>query len=381
MAKVNTKAPCVVCGKLPDLPLLPWFESGPPWLTRTGMCRRCYCSRSGRKAHALHPELAQIGAAAGFGKKGRTLPSEQRAKISATLRSEESRRKLSAAARKRNLGRTLSSETRGKISAALRLRPLSPEHRAKISAARRGRPKSPTHIANAPGRLGHAVGMSKRTVTSPEQEPCVVCGKLPDLRIFPWLECWLTRAGECKRCLGSRAGRRTQQLHPELPYANILSGALYSEEARRKIGPAVSTRTFGRSLSSEHRARISDALRGVPKGSPSEETRRKISAATRGQKRSEETRAKIVAALRRRKLSEEARRNISAAARAKLGRPLGPEHRAKIGAANRAYNARKRKQVIETGISSRLTLRGEVAHDEGLRADHPSADHAGRGRR
>jgi hypothetical protein len=41
--------------------------------------------------------------------------------------------------------------------------------------------------------------------------------------------------------------------------------------------------------------------------------------------------------------------------------------------------ARKRNELIETGISSRLTLRGDAAHDEGLRANHASADHAGRG--
>jgi len=70
---------------------------------------------------------------------------------------------------------------------------------------------------------------------------------------------------------------------------------------------------------------------------------------------------------------------MAAVRAANLGRPLPAEHRANIGAMNRAYNARKRNELIETGISSRLTLRGDAAHDEGLRANHASADHAGRG--
>jgi hypothetical protein len=182
MGKASTKTPCVVCGKLPDLPLLAYLGYGPPWLSRTGECRRCVSRRGGKKGgtrtQALHPEMAAIG--------------ERELRRWETENPEEAKA----------------------VRASLRGQRRSAVTRAKISAGSRGR-------------------------------------KL-------------------------------------------------SEEARRKIGAAVSAKQLGRILSPEHRARISAALRGVPKGPPSEETRRKISAATRGQKRSEETRAKIIAALRRR---------------------------------------------------------------------------------
>ena len=142
MAKVNTKTLCVRCGKLPDLPLLPWLE-GPPWLSRTGECRRCITSRTAKTTHVLQPELRknvtevgpQVWRKWNAALRGQRLSPKHRANISASLRSEENTRKLRA----RNLGRILSAETRAKIGAANRLRPLSPEHRAKISAALRAR--------------------------------------------------------------------------------------------------------------------------------------------------------------------------------------------------------------------------------------------------
>jgi hypothetical protein len=64
--RAKAKWPCVKCEKLPDLPILPWLESGPPWLTKAGECRRCLSSRLGHKGGTrtslLHPEqLAAAG--------------------------------------------------------------------------------------------------------------------------------------------------------------------------------------------------------------------------------------------------------------------------------------------------------------------------------
>lgn len=62
---------------------------------------------------------------------------------------------------------------------------------------------------------------------------------------------------------------------------------------------------------------------------PSEETRRRMSEATRAAMRSPEARAKISAALKGRSLGDETRRRLSEAMR---GRRLSDEHRAKISA-------------------------------------------------
>ena len=93
-----------------------------------------------------------------------------------------------------------------------------------------------------------------------------------------------------------------------------------------------------RSLSDEHRAKISTANRGK---NVSEETRAKMSAAQRGKKASEETRAKISAAARN--ISDEHRAKISAASR---GRKASEETRAKMS----ANNAQSRPIVTPYGL-------------------------------
>ena len=84
---------------------------------------------------------------------------------------------------------------------------------------------------------------------------------------------------------------------------------LYGEESRAKIGAANAIANRGKTLSEEHRAKISDALRGEKNPmygkTFSEEHRAKLSAAHRGEKNpmygkhlSYETRAKLSAANR-----------------------------------------------------------------------------------
>lgn len=89
----------------------------------------------------------------------------------------------------------------------------------------------------------------------------------------------------------------------------------------KRMGVSLVNRTDGGEgvsgivISDAQRKLLSDKLRGIPKGSPSDETRAKISAANTGKKRSAEARAKMSKAAKGRKFSDQTRAKLSAAAK------------------------------------------------------------------
>lgn len=122
---------------------------------------------------------------------------------------------------------------------------------------------------------------------------------------------------------------------------------------------------------------ITDGGEGVVGWTPTEETKRKISAAVKGKNggiRSEEHRQKLHNGLRRGPLTAESRRKIS---EAKKGRPITEEHRQKVGDALRGRvqseeHRRKKGDALQGHVHSEETRRkiseatkGRTAHNKG----------------
>jgi group I intron endonuclease len=105
-------------------------------------------------------------------------------------------------------------------------------------------------------------------------------------------------------------------------------GCSPTEETRRKMSLA----SKGKKLSQEHRAKISSGHLGIK---PSPEAIEKTRQANIGRKASEETKAKMSAAGRGRKLSDETRRRISAARTGRSGPGHSEEAKRKISLAMR----------------------------------------------
>lgn len=120
-------------------------------------------------------------------------------------------------------------------------------------------------------------------------------------------------------------------LNPEYNISRMAGSSLgikRSEETRRKISEANRGERnphYGKHLSEQHRRRISEALKGERNHNYgkrlSEETRRKLSEACRGERNHNYGKH----------LSEETRRNIGKAVK---GRSLSEDHKRKIGQAN-----------------------------------------------
>lgn len=94
---------------------------------------------------------------------------------------------------------------------------------------------------------------------------------------------------------------------------------------------AISAAHLGKKFSDERRAKHSAAQKGTTRGTPSSETRAKISAALLGRPLSAEHRASVSATKRGTTLSDEHKAKLSAALK---GKTRSPEHQAKISAAN-----------------------------------------------
>jgi group I intron endonuclease len=132
------------------------------------------------------------------------------------------------------------------------------------------------------------------------------------------------------------------------PYFNILPkagstfGYKHTEEARIKMSLALigNTHTLGKSLSEEHRAKLSMAATGIHR---SHETKEKMSEALRGNKRAlgykhtEETRKKMGVWQEGKVLTEETKEKIGEAAKGNkrwLGKHHSPDTKEKLRAAN-----------------------------------------------
>ena len=133
-----------------------------------------------------------------------------------------------------------------------------------------------------------------------------------------------------------------------------ISGAIRSEETRRKISVATKGENhpmYGKTLSDEHRKKMSDVNRGENNPNygktASEETKKRMSEAQKGKTRSEETKIKISESSKGKIFSEEHRRklceankNPSEETRKKLsdahkGKTLSKEHRKKLSEAKK----------------------------------------------
>ena len=106
----------------------------------------------------------------------------------------------------------------------------------------------------------------------------------------------------------------------------------FSEEHKLKMSLA----RKGKPLSEEHKRKMSLAHKGKP---VSEETRRKISLARKGKPVSAETKSKISLARKGKPVSEETRRKMSLA---RKGKPFSEEHKRKMSLATRLYSDESR---------------------------------------
>ena len=121
-------------------------------------------------------------------------------------------------------------------------------------------------------------------------------------------------------------------LHNRTNGGEGVSGAIISEEHKRKISQAQS----GRTHSEKSKRKMSEANKGKSKPPCSEEHRRKLSEANKGNKHmlgktlSEETRRKISESNKGKTFSEETKRKMSEAKKGKTKPPLSEEHRKKM---------------------------------------------------
>jgi hypothetical protein len=116
-----------------------------------------------------------------------------------------------------------------------------------------------------------------------------------------------------------------------------------SDETRRKLSEAHkgNTNRLGKVNSEEHKIKISEALKGK---TPSEETRRKLSEALKGKTLSEETRRKLSEAHKGKTHSEETRRKIGETSK---GRIHSEETKIKISDANKNRSEETRRKMSE----------------------------------
>ena len=126
------------------------------------------------------------------------------------------------------------------------------------------------------------------------------------------------------------------------------SGAILSEEHKRKISQAQS----GRTHSEKSKKKMSEALKGKTKPPCSEETKRKLSEVKKGNKHmlgktlSEETKRKIGEANKGKTISEEARRKMSTSTMGEKNhnyrKPKTEEIKRKLSEANKGKNKNKK---------------------------------------
>ena len=134
-------------------------------------------------------------------------------------------------------------------------------------------------------------------------------------------------------------------------------GRKVSEETKRKLSEANKGEKhpkFGKPVSEEAKRKISESNRNRV---ISEETRRKMSESSKGKKHSDETRRKMSEAAKKRKpISEETRRKMSEASKGNtnmLGKTHSDETKRKISEAAKKYSWNKGK----TGVYSEETKR------------------------
>lgn len=131
-----------------------------------------------------------------------------------------------------------------------------------------------------------------------------------------------------------------KELNTKIPYGynmtdggetSWIKGKHHSEETRKKISEA----SRGRTVSEETKRKLSESHKGKTswnKGKPySEETRKKLSECNKGKHHSEETKKKMSEALKGRHLSEETRMKMS---EAQKGRKVSEETRMKLSEIN-----------------------------------------------
>jgi len=128
-------------------------------------------------------------------------------------------------------------------------------------------------------------------------------------------------------------------LHNRTDGGDGISGAIRSEETRRKIGEV----NKGRTPSEETRRKMSEAGKGEKNHnygkSLSEETRRKMSDSSKGKTLSEEHKIKLSEAHKGNILSEEIRKKMSVAHK---GKNRSEEHRRNLSEANKGKNKGKK---------------------------------------
>jgi hypothetical protein len=130
-----------------------------------------------------------------------------------------------------------------------------------------------------------------------------------------------------------------------------VSGAILSEEHKRKISQAQS----GRTHSEKSKRKMSEALKGKTRPPCSDEHRRKLSEAKKGNKHmlgktfSEETRRKLSEAHKGKTFSEETRRKLSEAHKGKSKPPRSEETRRKISEINkgRIHSEETKRKISE----------------------------------
>jgi hypothetical protein len=221
----------------------------------------------------------------------------------------EAREKL----RKINLGKKPSTETRQKISLALKGRKITDEQRKKLSQAKKGKPLSEKHLASI--KLAQA---RRRAREAEEKKLKILSGELV---VVP------------KVLKKTTAG-----------YVNPLKGKSLSEEHRHKISLSHKGK-IGHKPSEYNLQRLKEANTGRV---VSAETRKKISNSQLGKIISEETRIKqSISAKKRPPISEETRKKLSAAAK---GRKISQEAINKRSAKmkGRTVSAETREKIKNT---------------------------------
>ncbi len=259
----------------------------------------------------------------GEGTSGRVASVEQRLKMSASIRlffknNPESLIKAGLARR----GQKHTPEARAKMSHAWETRPpITDEPRAKISASNMGRKPTPEQIA----RISATNKLTKSTPAARARHSAAQMGHIvtPEARA----KMSVARKGK-KASPETRAKMSLAQKGKVMPPEAIAKiaaankGRKATPEARKNMSIAQLKRP---PTTDQTRARISAASKNQ-----SPESRAKAALANKGRKHTQEAIARMsVAQLNRPPITEEARKNMSAAQK---GKKLTPEHRAKISA-------------------------------------------------